>query len=151
MSLDAELRSRGLRVVTDSRAKHRKGFTPVGLEVVHIDEADTTAALSAAVDTTDCPLVLVTSIGNVFVLAEGGTGRVAVQGAEGALSQEATDALAVVLEVLSEVLGIGAAPKPKAKRKKTAIIESADDEGTTWLVVEADDNEVVTEDDHTDE
>lgn len=143
MTFEAELRVRGMRVITDSRAKHRGGFTPVGLEVVHLGAPDVATALNDAVATNDCPLVLITATGVVFVLAHSGTGKVAMQEAEGAVSPAASDALQQVLEVLGVALGIEAAPKPKPKkRKQSAVIETETSEGMSWLVVDADDEQV---------
>lgn len=117
MTLDSALRRAGLSLIIDSRVKFRKGEIPSRIRVRYIDEVDTMQAITVAPSLQPSPLVLVLASGQVFVIAREGKGGIAVQGEEGALSEEQVVALETVKAVMVQHFGMQAEEPVKPKRK----------------------------------
>lgn len=114
------LKDAGVPVVVDVHAGKRAGSSPEAVTVEYLGEGDAANLLAAAVGRGASVFVDVS--GRVFVLAEGGSGVVAVSGTNSTPEQVA--ATTAVLDCLHDRFGLSVKAPARGKRKKDAPVES---------------------------
>lgn len=109
------LKSRGLMVIEDARARKRDNFAPVDVKVTYVEDGSVGEMIDAAVAQSPCPVALVTDTGRVFVLSSGGSGEIVVVGGPTA---EQDDAALAIMDVLFELWGVKQGAPKKSRGKK---------------------------------
>ena len=116
------LKERGVAVIEDVRAAKRDNFAPTQITTTYAD-GDVAGLIDRGVDTSPCPVALVTDTGRVFVLSAGGSGQIVVVGGPTA---EQDEAVVKVMDVLHDLWGVKQSA-PKKNRKKFEPVEPVEE------------------------
>ena len=112
------LKERGVAVIEDVRAAKRDNYAPTQITTTYAD-GNVAELIDRGVDTSPCPVALVTDTGRVFVLSAGGSGQIVVVGGPTA---EQDEAVVKVMDVLHDLWGVRQSA-PKKSRKRAEPVE----------------------------